>query len=110
VEGTEPPGRNDYVYVVRDEAAYFQPDDEKQEVARSFDLSAIVCQFCGMLRANTPHLFEAKHKVRNPNTDAIASVWICNECVARMAQLVAEERPVIPWLWFWREWLPSGNP
>lgn len=28
-----------------------------------------------------PSLFQAKRKVRDPNTDAIAAVWICNECV-----------------------------
>jgi len=31
--------------------------------------------------------------VRDPNTDAIASVWICSECVGRIAQILAEQPP-----------------
>jgi len=110
MEGTEPPGRNDYVYAVRDEAAYLQPDDEKQEVARPFGLASVVCQFCGRPpRAKAPQLFEAKHKVRDPNTDAIASVWICNECIAHLARFASEKPAEVPSLWFWRNWLPGAN-
>jgi hypothetical protein len=109
VERTEP-SSSGYVYDVRDEAAYLQPEDEKQEVTQPFDPSSMVCQFCGLWRAEASHLFEAKHRVRNPNTDAIASVWICDECVARMAELAAQEPPASRWgLWFWRQWLPGGD-
>ena len=108
MERTEP-SSSGYVYDVRDEPAYLQPEDEKQEVAQPFDLSPIACQFCGLWRAEASHLFEAKHKVRNPNTDAIASVWICNQCVVFMARLATKEPRVTPRLWFWRQWLPGGD-
>jgi hypothetical protein len=34
---------------------------------------------------------DVQREQRDPNTSALAAVWICNECVARMAQILAEE-------------------
>jgi transposase/uncharacterized coiled-coil protein SlyX len=39
---------------------------------------------------------------------AIAAVWICNECVARMAQTLAEEPAGTPWLLGWQAWSGRG--
>jgi hypothetical protein len=111
VEGTEP-GREGYVYALRDEAAYLQvqPEDEKQEIFVPFDPASIVCQFCGRSYQEVPNLFEAKRKVRDPNNDAIASVWICDGCVARMTQILAEEPPGARSLWWWGSWWPGDGP
>jgi hypothetical protein len=38
---------------------------------------------------------------RDPNTFALAVVWICNECVAQMEQTLAEEHAGGPWLLGW---------
>jgi hypothetical protein len=69
-------------------AAYLQADDEATDRG-ALDPASILCQFCGKSSVQVPRLFQAKRKVRDPNTDAIAAVWICNECVARMAQTLA---------------------
>jgi hypothetical protein len=108
VEGTEQPLHDDYVYALRDEEAYLQADDEKPQIVEPFDPASIVCQFCGKSYGQVPQLFEAKRKVRDPNTSAIAAVWICNECVARMAQALAEEPPGTRWLWSWQVWSRGG--
>jgi hypothetical protein len=104
VEGTEQPHDDDYVYALRDEAAYLQADDEKPQMVEPFDPASIVCQFCGKSFGQVSTLFEAKRKVRDPNTEAIAAVWICNECVARMAQTLAEQPPGTRSLWVWQVW------
>jgi hypothetical protein len=86
VEGTEQPLHDDYVNAVSDEEAYLQTDDEKPPIpGEPFDLAAIVCQFRGKSLEQVAGGFEAKRRVRDPNTSAIAAVWICNECVARPA-------------------------
>ena len=91
MEGTEQPQHNDYVYALRDEAAYLHADDDKPQTVESFEPPSIVCQFCGKPWEQVAGLFEAKCRVRDPNTAALAAVWICNECVTRMAQVLAEE-------------------
>jgi len=93
MEGTEQPLHDDHVYALTDEEAYLQADDEKPQIVEHVDSRSIVCQFCGKSYEQVPTLFEAKRKVRDPNTSAIAAVWICNERVARMAQTLAEEPP-----------------
>jgi ClpX C4-type zinc finger len=104
VEGTEQPRRDGYVYALRDEAAYLHADDDKPQVAEEpIDPASIICQFCGKSWEQVPWLFQAKRRVMDPNTAAIAAVWICNECVARMAQILAEQPPKPRWLWWWQE-------
>lgn len=109
MEGTEQPLHDNDVYAVRDEEAYLQADDEKPPIPGDpFNLASIVCQFCGRSLEQVAGVFEAKRRVRDPNTSAIAAVWICDECVARMAQLLAEEPQGRPWLRGWRQWTPGG--
>jgi hypothetical protein len=107
VEGTEQPPHPDYVYALRDEEAYLQAGDEKPEIVEPFDPASVVCQFCGKSFEQVPRLFQAKRKTMDPNTSAIVSVWICNECVGRMAQLLEEESLRTRWLWWWQFWLPE---
>jgi hypothetical protein len=108
VEGTEQPLHHDYVYALKDEEAYLQADDEKPQTLEPFDPASIVCQFCGKSWEQVPRLFQAKRRVMDPNTAVIAAVWICNECVARMAQILAEQPPRPRWLWWWQHWSPGA--
>jgi hypothetical protein len=103
VEGTEQPSHDGYVYALRDEAAYLHADDDKPPAVEPFEPASIVCQFCGKSWDKVRGMFQAKRRVRDPNTSAIAMVWICDECVARMAQLLAEE-PERLWLLGWEVW------
>jgi hypothetical protein len=105
VEETEQPPHDDYVYALRDEEAYLQGDEEKPPIPREpFDLAAIVCQFCGKPWDQVRGIFQAKRRVRDPNTSAIVAVWICNECVAQMARVLAREPAGTPWLLGWGVW------
>jgi hypothetical protein len=109
VEGTEQPPHDDYVYALRDEEGYLQGDVEKPPIPReSFDWGSIVCQFCGKSWNQVRGVFQAKRRVRDPNTSAIAEVWICNECVLQMAQVLAEEPAGNPWLLGWEVWSQPG--
>ena len=108
MEGTEQPHHDDYVYALRDEESYLHADDDKPQIVEPFDLPPIVCQFCGQYWEQVAGLFGAKRLVRDPNTSALAEVWICNECVARMAHMLAEEPPSPHRLRRWREWTPGG--
>jgi hypothetical protein len=38
-------------------------------------------------------LFQAKRRTMDPNTSAIVAVWICNECVVQMRQILAAAPP-----------------
>ena len=84
MEGAEQPAHDAYVYAIRDEAAYLQVDDEKQETPpEPLDPASILCQFCGTSWEQVPVLFQAKRRTMDPNTSAIVAVWICDECVAQ---------------------------
>ena len=115
MEGTEQPHHNDFVYALKDEKAYLQADDEKPEIVEPFDPASIVCQFCGksleqvQSLEQVPGFFQAKRLTRDPNTSALAQVWICDECVARMAQVLAEEAPGTQWLRGWPFWSRHGR-
>jgi ClpX C4-type zinc finger len=108
VEGTERPPHDDYVYALRDEEAYLHADD-KPEVVEPFYPSSIVCQFCGKSWEQVRGVFQAKRRVRDPNTAALAVVWICNECVGAMAQILADEPLSTPWLFGWEVWSRRGH-
>jgi hypothetical protein len=109
-EGSDQPPSDAYVYALSDEAAYLQTDDdEKPKIVEPFDPASIVCQFCGTSLEQVPGFFQAKRLARDPNTSALATVWICDECVARMAQVLAEEAPGTQWLRGWRFWSARGR-
>jgi hypothetical protein len=110
VEGPEPPPHDDYVFALRDEAAYLHADDDKPQAVEPFDRASIICQFCGRSWDQVRGVFQAKRRVRDPNTSAIAIVWICNECVGRMAQILAEEPEGSPWLFGWEVWSRRDRP
>jgi hypothetical protein len=110
VEGTEQPHHNDFVYALKDEEAYLQADDEKPEIVEPFDPASIVCQFCGKSWEQVPMLFQAKRRTMDPNTSAIVAVWICNECVAQMGQILAAEPPGTRGLHWWQVWSYRTRP
>jgi hypothetical protein len=94
VEGAEQPSHDAYVYAIRDEESYLQVDDEKQPTPpEPLDPASILCQFCGKSWEQVPMLFQAKRRTMDPNTSAIVAVWICNECVAQLGQILAAEPP-----------------
>ena len=109
MEGTEQPHHNDYVYALKDEEAYLQANDEKPESVEPFDPASIVCQFCGKSSEQVPGLFQAKRLTKDPNTSALARVLICDECVARMAQVLAAEAPGTQWMRGWQFWSRHGH-
>jgi hypothetical protein len=110
VEGTEQPPRAGYVFAVSEEAAWLEAGDEKKpEVVVPFDPASILCQFCGRSYEEVLRLFQAKRKTRDPNTDAIAEVSICNQCVSRMAEVLAEDRPGAREILGWGVWMPDGH-
>jgi len=96
-EGTDQPRDHPYVYALTDEAAYLRTDEDEKPaiIAESTpDLATLVCSFC---KKSTQHLFGSEYPVRDPNTFAIiAHVLICNECVARFADALAQQTPGPP--------------
>ena len=94
MEGAEQPSHDAYVYAIGDEEAYLQANGEKQPTPpEPVDPASILCQFCGKSWEQVPMLFQAKRRTMDPNTSAIVAVWICNECVARLGQLLDAEPP-----------------
>jgi hypothetical protein len=58
------------------------------------DLASLICPFCWKSREQVPHLF-SRCGVTDPNTGAvIRPVYICDECVARCAAALAQDRDV----------------
>jgi hypothetical protein len=105
VEGAEQPPHDAHVYAVRDEEAYLQVDEEKQPAPpEPLDPASIRCQFCGKSWEQVPTLFQAKRRTMDPNTSAIVAVWICDECVARLGQILAAEPPGTRGLHWWSAW------
>jgi C4-type Zn-finger protein len=91
-EGNDQPPGDGYVYALKDEEAYLQRDeDEKPEIIMEPpDPSWFKCSFC---RKTDRHvLFGAEYPVRDPHTFAVlAQIFICDECVARFAESLAQE-------------------
>jgi hypothetical protein len=111
MEGAEQPVRDAYVYAVSDEEAYLQAGDEKQSAPpEPLDPASILCQFCGKSWEQIPMLFQAKRRTMDPNTGAIVAVWICNECVARMGQILDVEPPGTRRLHVWQHWSYRTQP
>jgi hypothetical protein len=55
-------------------------------------------------------LFQAKRRTMDPNTSAIVAVWICNECVAQLGQVLAAEPPETRRLHWWSAWSYRTRP
>jgi hypothetical protein len=108
LEDVSQPHHDGHVYGVSGDQSYLQANEERQ-IREPLDPAAIVCQFCGKSFRQVPRLFEAKRRVRDPSTSAIVAVWICNECIGRMTQIMAKEPPGTRTIWEWQAWSP-GEP
>ena len=112
MEGTEQPHHDDYVYALRE-----RNGDTSRARTRSRRFPGSPLTFprssassaASRFEPGRKDVFEAKRRVRDPNTSALAAVWICNECVARMAQFLAEEPAGSPWLLGWEVWSQRGT-
>jgi hypothetical protein len=92
-QGSDQPGGDAYVYALRDKAGYLQTDEDEKPaiIAEPLpDPASIVCSFCGKSAQQVSEIFAGQRPVRDPYTLAIAGVGICNECVAKFAELLAK--------------------
>jgi len=96
----DPIDGNGYVYALRDEEAYLQTDeDEKPEIMAEPppDPSWLKCWFCRKSHQQVQTLFGAEYPVRDPHNFANETlIFICNECVTRFAESLAQSRPKAP--------------
>jgi hypothetical protein len=95
-ETSEPPASDTYVYALTDEAAYLQTDDEKPAIIAEPrpDSAQFKCWFCRKSHQQVQTLFGAEYPVRDPHDFATETlILICNECVTRFAELLAQKDP-----------------
>lgn len=90
-EGNDRPRGDAHVYSLADEAAYLETDDEKPVfVHPPYDLAQFKCWFCRRPHQQVQRLFGAEYPVRDPNNFSNETlIYICNECVAKFAALLA---------------------
>ena len=95
-ETSEPPAGDTYVYALTDEAAYLLTHDEKPAIiaAPPPDPAQFKCWFCRKSYQQVQTLFGAEYPVRDPHDFANETlILICNECVTRFAESLAQESP-----------------
>jgi hypothetical protein len=88
-----------YVYAVTQEEAYLQADEEEKPAlaAEPFpDDASIICSFCGRSAKQVSGMFAGQRPVRDPRTLAIMEVWICKECITRLAANLAKKASGTP--------------
>jgi hypothetical protein len=99
-EGSDQPPSDAYVYALSDEEAYLQTDeDEKPEIIAEPppDPAQFKCWFCRKSYQQVRTLFGAEYPVRDPHDFAKETlIFICNECVTRFAEPLAQDRPKAP--------------
>jgi hypothetical protein len=96
-EASDQPSGDGYVYALTDEPAYLQTnDDEKPAIIAEPppDLAKFKCWFCRKSHEQVHTLFGAEYPVRDPHDFANETpILICNECVTRFAESLAQENP-----------------
>jgi hypothetical protein len=99
-EASDHPAGDGYGYALTDEAAYLQTDDDEKPAVIAEpppDLAQFTCWFCRKSHQQVETLFGAEYPVRDPHDFANETlIFICNECVARFAESLAQERPEAP--------------
>jgi hypothetical protein len=96
---TDQPAGGRYVYALTDEAAYLQTDDEKPAIIAEPppDLAQFRRWFCRTSHQQVQTLFGAEHPARDPHDFANETlIFICNECVTRFAESLAQESRKAP--------------
>jgi hypothetical protein len=97
--GNDQLGEGTYVYALTNEAAYLQTDDEKPAIIAEPppDPAQFKCWFCRKSHQQVETLFGAEYPVRAPNNFANETlIFICNECVTRFAESLAQKSPMAP--------------
>jgi ClpX C4-type zinc finger len=95
-EGSDRPGGDAYVYALTDEVAYLQTDGEKSASipVSPPDPTQFKCWFCRKSHQQVQTLFGAEYPVRDPiNFSNETLIYICDECVAKFAESLAQEGP-----------------
>jgi hypothetical protein len=95
-EAGEQSGGDAYLYALRDEQAYLQTDDEKPAIIAQPppDPAQFRCWFCRKSHQQVQMLFGAEYPVRDANNFADETlIFICNECVSKFAESLAQESP-----------------
>jgi ClpX C4-type zinc finger len=99
-EASDQPGGDAHIYALTDEAAYLQTDDDEKPAviaAPTPDLAQFKCWFCRKSYQQVENLFGAEYPVRDPHDFGNETlIFICNECVTRFAESLAQERPKAP--------------
>ena len=89
MEGTGSPSDRRHLYL-KEEAAYLHADDDKPQVVEPSDRSSIVCQFCASPGSMVRGVFHASAGSGIQHLGDRGGLDL-HECVARMAQVLAEE-------------------
>jgi hypothetical protein len=94
------PGGGANVHALIEEAAYLQTnDDEKPTIIPRPppDPAQFKCWFCRKPHQQVQTLFGAEYPVRDSNNFANETlIFICDECVTRLAASLAQEGPKAP--------------
>ena len=93
-EGTERHHDRTDIYALTDEEAYLQAgEDDKPAIIAEPISDLFAPRLCSFCRKAAEHLFGEQHPKTDKNFAIIDRVWICDECVARFARLLAQENP-----------------
>ena len=93
-EGTERHHHRSDVYDLTDEEAYLQAvEDEKPAIVAEPIPDLLAPRVCSFCRKAAEHLFGEQDPKTDKNFAIIDGVWICDDCVARFARLLAQENP-----------------
>jgi hypothetical protein len=95
-EGNDQPRGGDHIYTLRSEEAFLQTDDQKPAIIAKPppDPAQFKCWFCRKSHEHVQTLFGAEYPVRDPHNFANETlIFICNECVTRFAESLAQDRP-----------------
>jgi len=98
-EGNDQPRGGDHIYTLRNEEAFLQANDEKPAmIAEPLpDLAQFKCWFCRKSRQQVQTLFGAEYPVGDVHNFADETlIFICNECVTRFAESLAQDTPKAP--------------
>jgi len=98
-QASDQPGGDAYVYALTDEEAYLQTDDDEKPaiVAPPPDPAKVKCWFCRKSYPQVQRLFGAEYPVRDANNFSNETpIYICDECVTKFAETLAQETREIP--------------
>jgi hypothetical protein len=93
VEPTEQARDRADLYMVTDEPAYLQSDeDEKPAIWSEPTPDLLAPRACSFCKRAAEHLFGEQYPTTDSTGAIIDGVWICDACVVRFAGFLAQER------------------